>query len=408
MSSTSKALPTRPMKIIMLCDFYNENLEYQENLLTKYYTKYGHDVTVICSTYESVFDYYSGKHNKNIPAKTYYDGKAKIIKLRYSWNIMNKLRRYTSIKRILEQEKPDLIYVHDVMFNMLEATSYMKKHPSVRMIMDYHADYSNSARNWLSLKVLHGLLRKWCLDKARPYISCIFPIVPGSKKFLHEVYKVPLSEMEVLPLGADVDLGRLARQSLNLANLRKAYNHTKDTKLIFTGGKLEPRKQTELLIDAVDSLRRNDVRLVIIGQSAQDDKGYYQMLKNKAKDNPYIYFAGWQDKVGVYEHLAIADIAVFPASQSILWQQAISMGLPLVCGNTGEQSIEYLNLHGNIVIHQAKEISVDSYRHSLEKLLDDETALKRMGEGAKKVSETSLDWNNLINRTLRYNTALEK
>lgn len=44
------------MKILMLCEFYNE-IWNQENLLVKYYRKHGHEVTVITSTYESVFDY---------------------------------------------------------------------------------------------------------------------------------------------------------------------------------------------------------------------------------------------------------------------------------------------------------------------------------------------------------------
>ena len=49
------------MKILMLCEFYNETLEYQENLLVKYYRKHGYEVTLITSTYESVFDYYNTK-----------------------------------------------------------------------------------------------------------------------------------------------------------------------------------------------------------------------------------------------------------------------------------------------------------------------------------------------------------
>ncbi|RFN32554.1 hypothetical protein, partial [Salmonella enterica] len=74
------------VKILMLCDFYNKNLEYQENLLTRYYIKHGHEVVVIASTFESVFDYYDDKHDKNIKAHTFFDGKAKIIKLQYRYN----------------------------------------------------------------------------------------------------------------------------------------------------------------------------------------------------------------------------------------------------------------------------------------------------------------------------------
>ena len=39
------------MKILMLCDFYHESLEYQEQLCAKFYVKHGHAVTVVTSTH---------------------------------------------------------------------------------------------------------------------------------------------------------------------------------------------------------------------------------------------------------------------------------------------------------------------------------------------------------------------
>ena len=53
---------------------------------------------------------------------------------------------------------------------------------------------------------------------------------------------------------------------------------------------------------------------------------------------------GWLNQDDLNRHLAMADLAVFPASQSILWQQAIAMGLPLIVGDAGHQDISYLNL----------------------------------------------------------------
>ena len=114
----------------MLCDFFQEDLEYQENLLVKYYEKQGHDVIVIASTFESVFDYYNDRHDDKIASSTYTVGTAKIHKLRYRYNILNRLRAYTTITPILEAAQPDLIYVHDIMLNFPEAIRYMKRHPT--------------------------------------------------------------------------------------------------------------------------------------------------------------------------------------------------------------------------------------------------------------------------------------
>lgn len=42
------------MKILMICEFYDDVLEYQENLLAKYYALNGHEVTIITSTIRSI------------------------------------------------------------------------------------------------------------------------------------------------------------------------------------------------------------------------------------------------------------------------------------------------------------------------------------------------------------------
>ncbi len=69
------------MKILTLCEFFDETLEYQENLLVVYYRKYGREVTVITSTLDSVFDYYSDKHDVKKTTREYRLNGARIIKL---------------------------------------------------------------------------------------------------------------------------------------------------------------------------------------------------------------------------------------------------------------------------------------------------------------------------------------
>jgi len=391
------------MKVVMLCDFYNESLDYQENLLVQYYVKHGHEVTVIASTFESVFDYYADRHDNTVPPRTYLHGGAKIIKLRYRYNILNRLRAYTRIDDILEREAPDLIFVHDIMLNFPEAIQYVKRRPDSRMIMDYHADYSNSGRNALSLKVLHGVIRKWFLDRARPHLSRIFPIVPASATFLHEIYKVPYSEMELLPLGADTDLGDEIRERHEGKALRRSLGIPEDDIVIFTGGKLAPAKRTELLIEAVAALPQHPLQLVIVGDSGKEDESYKQGLVRLAEKHANIRFVGWLGRTDIYRYMDMADLAVFPASQSIVWQQAIAMRLPLIVGNSGHQDISYLNLHRNIIILEREEIRTDRLAMAIESVVGDRARMREMSNGAARVADECLNWNKLILKTLRFN-----
>jgi len=391
------------MKILMLCELYSEKLEYQENLLTRYYRKHGHEVTVVTSTFESLFDYYNDKHDNSVLPRTFYDSGAKIIKLRYRYNVVNRLRAYTSISRILDDERPDLIYVHGIMLNFPEAIRYKMAHPECRMIMDCHADYSNSGKNWVSRKILHGVLRKWFFDRARSHLSRVFAITPATIRFLHEIYKIPVEDIELLPLGANLDLCAevKGRQEGNI--LRKKLGIADHATVIFTGGKLEPWKKTELLIEAVKSLPSLRLELVIVGDGGPRFADYQAQLLKAADSAPNIHFIGWVEGRDIYKYLDMANIAVFPASQSILWQQAIAMGLPLIVGDTGGQDISYLNLRHNIVILSGNEIRADRLVQEISRIVSDPARLRAMSDGALEVANEHLNWDKLIQRTLRFN-----
>lgn len=389
------------MKILMLCELYIENLEYQENLLVKYYKKYGHDVTVITSTYDNVFDYYNNIHNNSKPKKIYYDHGAKIIKLPFKYNYLGKIKKYISIKDIVKEEKPDLLYIHDIMPNMMEMIEYKTKNPHVKMIMDYHADYSNSANNWLSLNILHKIIRKYFfMNPIRKHISMFYPIVPGSTKFLKEVYKIPENKMEVLPLGADIDLVEEIRSLGKGKEIRNKLQIPQDSIVIFTGGKFTPAKKTELLLKAFEEINDKNLHLIIVGDADEYNQEYKQKLLNISNNNPNIHYIGWLDNKGVYEHISAADFAVFPASQSIVWQQALASGLPLIVGNTGEQSVQYLNEFGAIVELEDVEITKDNIKKHIENLLYTNNELNIRKQMALKTSSKYLNWNHLINKTL--------
>jgi 1,2-diacylglycerol 3-alpha-glucosyltransferase len=390
------------MKILMLCELYIENLEYQENLLVKYYRKHGHEVTVITSTYDNVFDYYNNKHDNNEPPRIYEDHGATIIKLPFKFNIKGKIKKYTNITEIVEKFQPDLLYIHDIMPNMFEMLDYKKRNSHVRMIMDYHADYSNSAVNWLSLNVLHKVIRKYFyMNPIRKHISKFYPIVPGSTKFLKEVYEIPESEMELLPLGADVDLAEEIATSSVRKDLRIRLKIAPNHKVIFTGGKFTPAKKTDVLIEAFNEINNPELHLIVVGDADEQNKIFKEKLVNLYADNPNIHLVGWQNNRGVYEYLACSDLAVFPASQSIVWQQALASHLPLIVGNVGEQSLEYLNEFGAIVELEKENITKENLKIAIEELI----IIEHLNEGKRRASLTAakyLDWNHLINKTLSH------
>lgn len=395
------------MKIVMVCELFDERLEYQENKLAEFYARSGHEVTVITSTFDSVADYYAHRHDPRAPRREYTHEGVRIIKLPYRYNLLNRVRGFTSISDILDAEQPDMIFLHSILPEMFEIVAFKRRHPECRVILDYHGDYSNSGSGWLSINVLHKIVRKRILEFGRPYLDMIFPITPGGRDFLAEVYGVPLQEMEILPLGVDLSLAAEVKARGDGQSIRSELGIAPEDFVIFTGGKLDPLKRTDLLIQALRDLGRPSVHLLIVGDATQDHHLYKASLLDLAKGLENVHFCGWQDKAGVYRHMDAADMAIFPASQSVLWQQALGMGLPLAVCERGPglapgvlQDVSYMNLHDNIIVMDYREPLPPQIIAVIARLCDDRGALQRMSEGARRVASELLDWNRLVERTL--------
>lgn len=383
-----------------MCDLFDENIGSQENILAKYYRKHGHQVTVLTSTFESVFDFIANKHDRTKPGQILFHGDVKVIRAPYRMNILHKLRSFRGVAEVLEQERPDMIFMFDIMPDMIDVLRYKKRNPTCRFVMDYHADYSNSAKNLLSLKILHGVIRKKILDAGLPYLDAIYPVTPASGDFLHEVYRLPRERMELLPLGADMDLGLEIAARREGAELRRELGISETATVIFSGGKFARPKRTELLIEAIRRLPHLELEVIVVGAANLGEEAYAADLERAAAGETRVRFVGWLNKEQLFRYMDMSDLAVFPASQSILWVQAVSMGLPLIVGNTGAQDTYYMNAHDNIIELPRTEITSERLAETIEALVSEPARLKRMSDGARRTFGEVLDWDMLVWKTI--------
>ena len=245
----------------MICDFFHENQQYQENLLAKYYLKLGHDVTVIASTFTSVFDYYANKNDKRSEPQNYTIRGYKVIRVPYSINFYNKLRKLKNLNIYIYKELPDLIYVHGVPLNLIDPISYKKRNPGCKLIFDYHGDFSNSANTWLSLNILHGIFYRAVMKVYFKKLGKIFYITPNGGKFLNKVYDIPYSHMSILPLGADTDYINEIKVKGTNTSIREKLGINKDDFVIFAGGKLTKEKKIELAIQSFFLIKSSEAHL---------------------------------------------------------------------------------------------------------------------------------------------------
>jgi glycosyltransferase involved in cell wall biosynthesis len=398
------------MKIVMICENYLNDSQYQDNMIAEHYIKHNHQVTVITSTIHNIFNA-QDDYDNNIGENEQMVNGVKIIRLQFSVNIYNRIRRFDNkkIKNILNFEKPDMIYSHQAIFMLLDCVKYKKLCPYCRLIVDIHSDYINSARNWVSLNILNKIIRRHFIARVLKYIDIVYPITPSTAIFANEVYGIPQNKMKLLPLGVDIELSQKIIAERKGENIKSKLGIPDNSLVIFTGGKLEPAKQTDVLIKAF--LRLNDPRLhlIIIGKVQDRCKEYEIMIGELIKDNQNIHHIGWVESLKVYDYMAAADMAVFPASQSVLWQQAIGMGLPLIIGKVFKRDkktfildVDYLNVNKNVIVlgKGDEEEMVTELANTVKKLIDNPMLLQLMKEGAIRTAKDFLSYDRIVEETI--------
>lgn len=331
------------MKIIHLClsAFFIDNYSYQENMLSKYHVKQGHDVTVIAS----LFSYDNNGKAITLPGPSKYKDPNgyKIIRLSYKkpikWNRL--FRHYIGLEDNLIAIEPDIIFIHGTSFGDITIVKrYIKRHPKVKLFADSHADFINSGKNWLSLHILHKIVWRYYTKTIEPYLVKCYGVTPLRCRFLHEVYGVNLSIIEYLPLGVDDDLIPEDRYKTRI-DLRKELRIKDSDFLIFTGGKVDRRKNIHILLEAIDNICNPEVHVVICGVLTQE----MEYLKEKIEANPNIHYLGWCDAERVMNCMIASDIACFPGTHSTLWEQSVGVGLPAIFKQWDE--MEHVNVNGN-------------------------------------------------------------
>ena len=333
------------MKIVHLCisAFFIDNYSYQENMLTKYHAKMGHRVTVIAS----LLSFDANGNYCYLPGPAEYtnaDG-VKVIRIdyRHPFYKLNKfLLCYDGLYQSLEKEEPDIIFTHNIVaLDMHQIARYIKNHPQTRLYGDNHMDYINSSLEGKQLKQqIRALLWKHFAKELKPYFKKCFGVTPMRCRYLSDIFHINPEIIDFLPMGIDDESIPLDRKGIRKV-FRESLGINNDDILIVTGGKIDKRKNTHVLINAIEKLNNPKIHLVICGTIMKE----MEVLHSQIDTNTNIHYLGWCDAEKVINCMVAADIACFPGTHSTLWEQSIGIGLPAIFKRWPE--MEHVNINGN-------------------------------------------------------------
>ncbi len=376
------------MKILHLCINcpYTDNWGYQDNLIPKYHKKMGHDVTIITT---------NTKHSDTgeivaIPCDDYTsDDGVRIIRLQRSKLINTKLSQvfvYYKIYDLLVQLMPDFIMIHGLgSISVLRVAKYIKKiNKKCVAVADNHSDTNNTKMDGGLKFKIYKLAIRLINCYMQKYYKKVYGVTPECKLIINKFYGINQKKTDFLPLGCDLEIIDFNNRNGIRNEIRKKYNINKDDVLIVTGGKLDEKKETHNLMKSILNLSSKDVKLIVFGNAITDK--YNNTLKDiESVSNGRIKLIGFLSVKQIYDLYLSADLAVFPGSQSVLWQQAICSGVPIVVKRW--PMIEYLDLGGNIVfLDHGDELEI---RNCIEYLTNNK---KNLGKMKKIAMEKGIDF----------------
>lgn len=318
------------MKIVHLClsNFYIDNYSYQENLLPKYHVLQGHEVTVIASMVS--FDD-KGKlcYLKNESCIYTKEG-FKVIRVDYCrpFYAFNKyVRRYRLLHNLLNNESPDILFIHDFSFlDITKVIRYIKENRNVKVYVDCHTDYINSAKSWFSKYIFHHLIWRYYAHILAPYVIRFYGTTPLRCDFLKEAYHIKQEKIDLLVMGIDDVVLKDKNRGIIRKAIRKRYDIVENDFLIVSGGKIDALKNIHLLAEAVTKLKYPNVKLLLFGTIAPE----FENVMEKFRNDRRIIFIGWINTDSILDCILASDLVCFPGTHSVLWEQTVGLGIPSI------------------------------------------------------------------------------
>lgn len=216
-----KGLLLKKILHIALNGPYTEGFSYQDNLLPKYHARLGYDVVILAPAW---------RHGKNgvlehVSAGCSRDGDVLLVRMDTAneKGLDDRFKVYPGLLDELQKHRPDIIFLHGCQFRDAKTVARYIKGCNVRpaLYVDNHADYSNSATNFVSRYFLHRVVWRYYAKLLEPYTGRFWGVLPARVDFLVENYGLPKEKCSLLIMGGDDDEVRRATDDAKVAGTKK-------------------------------------------------------------------------------------------------------------------------------------------------------------------------------------------
>ena len=377
---------------ICLSCFYVDNMGYQENILPKKHYQQGHIVEIITSQHS--FNPDGSTLIRNVGSYLNENG-IPVVVLPYQ-RLLGKLSTYmhcvAGLYKELEKFKPDIIFCHGISFvSIYSVKRYCRSH-DVTLYCDCHSDYYNTPTDKGKYLLINGIFWPKVAQSVVKQCRIAWGVTPARCDYLKKVYKYPESKVKLLVMGGDDDYIHLNKRNEIKNRICSEYDINLDSFIISTGGKICKEKRVIEFLKACVPIRQN-ISIIVFGSVDKEvEVEFYQLLEK----NKCVKYIGWAKQELIYDIFISSDLVVFPGTHSVLWEQAVSCGVP--CIFRERDMMKHIDVGGNCIF--LDDGKVETIHHALTTVLDNPHLYKQMKDVAINKGVSYFSYSSIAKRSI--------
>jgi hypothetical protein len=301
------------MKILLIEDFFHPHAGYNINILSKYFSLYGHEVIILSTELNVIREHQKTymRSSQVISDEDFFKSyNVKIIRIKCYGIISDRHIWAKSVFSKIMDLKPDLVFVHDndTFVSIIYLLVYLKK-IGVPVIFDSHMT-EVASKNKFAFLFRFGYK---IFITPKIVMNNINVVRTLDDDFVQKAFGIPESLSPVISFGSDIELFKPNPEYKN--ELRLRYNIS-DKDLVFVySGKLSQDKKGLFFAESIletfsnNGVKKNAVFLII--SSVEGDYGLAVENKLSYSENRIIRIP-FMKYTELPVNFNLADVAVIP------------------------------------------------------------------------------------------------
>lgn len=234
---------------------------------------------------------------------------------------------FDDIKKVLEEEKPEVIEIGDKMTTLFFKKRIQDLHKilDVKIFAFSHERADNFTKTVVGNKIIGSLLASFVMKR---FVDAVDYVITNSEFTAEEIHRrTTADKIFVVYLG--IDSSGLSREEYFSQELRDKLSENGQKSLLIHVGRLDKDKKIDLLVRVAEKLDAEKYKLVIVGGGSHE---------KYIKDLPAVEFIGYVKYEKVKKHLAVCDLGILVNDiepYGLVGLEMMAMELPVLGPNKG-------------------------------------------------------------------------